>query len=129
MESQDANHELADMVHTARTGLGMSQEELAETMGKSRFWVMRMERGLHRSGAPFDLDGDMALKLASVLNLNPVSTLRAGRVPASRWPNMSHIDSNDGSVKSLDVSSLTSEQRDMIERVVNELKRLNQQAP
>lgn len=125
MESQDVNLELAGMVSAARARLGMSQEELAEVMGKSRFWVIRLEQGRQRSGVPFSLDVDLAMKLSAVLDLNPASVLRAGRVPESHWPNLSHIDSNDGSVKSLDVSSLTAQQRDMIERVVNEFKHLN----
>lgn len=125
MESQDVNHELAAMVSTARARLGMSQEELAEVMGKSRFWVIRLEQGRQRSGVPFSLDANQAMKLSAVLDLNPATVLRAGRVPESRWPDLSHINSNDGSVKILDVSSLTAQQRDMIERVVNELKSLN----
>lgn len=121
--TREPNMRLANLVRNARLDLDMKQEDLAAAVGKSRHWVAQIERGAwYRTGEPFTLDGDNALRLALSLNLDPVEVLRAGQVEVGRWPDLSKIRSNSASVKSIDISSLTPEQQDLIERLVDELK-------
>lgn len=121
--TSEPNMKLANLVRNARLDLDMKQEDLAAAVDKSRHWVAQLERGSwYRTGEPFTLDGDNALRLALALNLDPVEVLRAGQVEVSRWPDLSKIRSNSASVRSLDISSLTPEQQDLIERLVDEFK-------
>lgn len=71
---------------------------------------------------PPPLDGDSALRLAMTLNLDPVGVLRAGQVEVSRWPDLSKLRSENTSVRTVDISSLTPQQQDLVERLVEELK-------
>ena len=114
---------LANLARNARLDLDMSQQDLATAMDKSRHWVAQLERGSwYRSGEAFTLDGDNALRLAMTLNLDPVEVLRAGQVEVNRWPDLSKIRSHSASVRTVDISSLTPQQQDLIERLVDELK-------
>ena len=122
-ESTDPNLLLANLIRTARLDLDMSQADLAVAMDRSRHWVAQLERGAwYKDGEPFTLDGDNALRLAMTLDLDPVEVLRAGRVDVSRWPNLSKIRSHSASVRVVDISSLTPQQQDIVERLVDELK-------
>ena len=121
--TSEPNMTLANLVRNARLDLDMSQQDLAAAMDKSRHWVAQLERGAwYKDGSPFTLDGDNALRLAMTLNLDPVEVLRAGAVDVKRWPDLSKIRSSSASVRSLDISSLTPEQQDLIERLVDEFK-------
>lgn len=129
MENSTPNYELANLVRGRRKELRMTQEQLAEAMGKTRSWTGRVEKGVrHDRDTPIELDAENALKLAAVLGLDEVRVLQAGRVPRSQWPNLSNTRSNSGSVRVIDVTSLTSEQQDIIERVVDEFKHLNHES-
>lgn len=121
--TSEPNMKLANLVRNARLDLDMKQEDLAAAVDKSRHWVAQIERGAwYRTGEPFTLDGDNALRLSMALNLDPVEVLRAGQVEVARWPDLSKLRSTSASVKSIDISSLTPEQQDLIERLVDELK-------
>ncbi|WP_158268505.1 helix-turn-helix transcriptional regulator [Corynebacterium liangguodongii] len=122
------NHQLANLVRDARKKLGMTQDQLASALGRSRIWVVRVEKGWRDDRAePITLDGDIAIKLASVLGVDPLSVLRAGRVAPQEWPDLSNYRSMFDSVRVVDVTSLTLEQQDIIERAINEFKHLNHQ--
>lgn len=116
------NMVLANLVRDARLGLDMTQEALAEAMGKSRHWVSQLERGEWYKGGTFTLDGDNALKLAATLGADPLAMLRAGRVDIADWPKQSQMFSNSDSVRLVDIGSLTPTQQDLIERLVDELQ-------
>lgn len=126
MENSTPNSDLANLVRVKRKALGMTQEQLAESMGKTRSWVIRVEKGIRPDrDTPIELDAANSLKLAAVLALDPVEVLKAGRVPRNQWPNLSNYRSSSDIVRVIDVTTLTSEQQDMIERVVDEFKHLN----
>ena len=127
MAGMEANTEpnmtLARLIRSARQDLGMKQTDLAVAADRSRHWVTQLEKGVwYKSGERFTLDGDNALRLALVLNLDPVKGLRAGEVPLERWPDLSKIRSHNASVRVVDISSLTVQQQNLIERLVDELK-------
>lgn len=126
MENSTPNYDLANLVRERRKELGMTQEQLAAAVGKARSWVLRIERGSRPDRSkPMALDASNAVKLAAVLGLDPVVVLQAGRVPSTEWPNLSNYRSTFDSVQVVDVTSLTADQRDIIERVINEFKHLN----
>ena len=114
---------LANMARNARLALDMSQEDVALAMDRSRHWVTQLERGTwYKNGETFTLYGDNALRLALTLDLDPVEVLRAGQVELERWPDLSKVRSNSDSVKSIDISSLSPQQQNIIERLVDEFK-------
>ncbi|GEM_PF-3394673 len=122
----EPNTQLANLVSMARRGLGLSQAEMAEAVGKSRHWVTQLEKGSwYRTGEPFTLEVDGALKLAAVLNLHPIDLLQAGRVPRIKWPDLSNYSSNDDRVRVVDITTLTPTQQELVEGIVNEYNRLN----
>lgn len=117
------NLQLANLVRNSRLDLDMSQQDLATAMDKSRHWIAQLERGSwYKDGKAFTLDGDSALRLAMTLNLDPVGVLRAGQVEVSRWPDLSKLRSEHTSVRTVDISSLTPQKQDLVERLVEELK-------
>ncbi|SDR77719.1 helix-turn-helix transcriptional regulator [Corynebacterium timonense] len=124
----EPNTQLANLVSMARRGLGISQADLGEAVGKSRHWVTQLEKGSwYRTGEPFTLESDGAIKLAGVLGLSVVDVLRAGRVPEIKWPDLSNYRSNDANVAVVDITKLTPAQQELVEGIVNEFIRHNHQ--
>lgn len=117
-------NQLGDMVRDMRTVRRMSQEELGEALGgKSRHWVVQLEKGVrYGTGTRFEVDGDMAVKIALVLGLDPVDVLKTAKIPENRWPDLSNIVSNGGNIRTIDVTTLTVNQADIIERLIAEFK-------
>ena len=114
---------LANMVRNARAELGMNQTELGELMGKSRHWVVQLERG-----ASYDTDkekryqAETCVRLAAILNLDPVSVLHAAHVPSDLWPDLSLMYSNSDIISTIDVTALTQTQQKLVRELIEELK-------
>lgn len=106
--------------------LGMTQEDLAEEMGKTRQWVIQVEKGVwNNGGRRVSLTPENAVKLALILGRDPQDFLIVGDVPVEKWPDLSHISSNIDTVRVVDISSLTQKQQALIESIVYELKTNN----
>lgn len=119
---------LGNLIRVARGELGMSQDELGAALGgKSRQWVAQLERGeRYGTGSTFDVDAGLAVNLALVLQLDPVDVLRAARVPESQWPNLSNVSARGGKVRTIDITTLSTNQARLIEDLVDEFKAGNQ---
>lgn len=111
------------MVRNARAELGMNQTELGELMGKSRHWVVQLERG-----ASYDTDkekryhAETCIRLAAILNLDPIAVLHAAHVPSELWPDLSHMYSNSDIISTIDVTALTQNQQKLVRELIEELK-------
>lgn len=128
----EKNHpnELGDLVRVARKRLGLTQDELATQLDKSRWWVIQLEKGESYYSAKTNSRGVkiepmMCVRLADILNLDPADVLFAAGVPKSDWPNFSNIISKSDSVRAIDVTSLTLDQARLIKGLVEELKKGN----
>lgn len=120
------NKYLADLVRTNRAALGMTQADLGEAVGKSRQWVLQVEKGAWTNGGKrVTLSPDNAIKLGLALGKDIEDILLAGEVPAEEWPDLSHISSNQSNLRLVDITSLTERQQVLIESIVDELKREN----
>lgn len=120
------NHDLGNLVRSQRTMLGMTQEDLAEEMGRTRQWVIQIEKGVWSNGnRRVSLKPENAIKLALILGRDPQDFLIAGDVPPEKWPDLSHISSTEARVRVIDISSLTQKQQALIESIVYELKTNN----
>lgn len=118
---------LADIVRIARKKQGFNQADLGEAVGRDRTWVTQLERGKRYSGKPFTIEPHMVLKLAGVLQVDPVELLVAAEIPQSEWPDMSHISSNSANVRTIDITTLSPTQAKLVEQLVKELKNGNNQ--
>ena len=120
--------ELGNLIRAARGELGMSQDELGAVMGgRSRQWVSQLERGeRYGGGGAFEVSAGVAVQLALVLDLDPVDVLRAAGVPESQWPNLSNVSAKNGKVKTIDITTLSTNQARIIEDLVDEFKAGNQ---
>ncbi|QNE90296.1 helix-turn-helix transcriptional regulator [Corynebacterium incognita] len=113
---------LGELVLTNRKRLGLSQAELASQVGRTRHWVIQLEKGSWYEGKEFKLDPDMAVKLAAILDVDPVEVLEAAKVPATEWPDLSHTRSNSAKVQTVDITALSPQQAKLIRTLVDELK-------
>lgn len=118
---------LADIVRIARKNKGLNQADLGEAMDRDRTWVTQLERGKRYSGKPFTIEPHMVLKLAVVLEVDPVELLVAAEIPQSEWPDMSHISSNSANIRTVDITTLSPTQAKLVEQLVKELKNGNNQ--
>lgn len=114
--------ELAEIVRLARRRMGMNQADLAESLGRDRSWVVQLEKGRRYNGNAFEIEPFMALKIAGVLNLDPVEVLVAGGIEKSQWPDLSHIRSNSANVRTVDITTLSNSQAKLVEQLVKEFK-------
>lgn len=95
-------------------------------MGKTRHWVIQVEKGIwNNGGRRVSLTPENAIKLALVLGREPEDFLIAGDVPPEKWPDLSHISSKTDSVRVVDITSLTPKQQALIESIVYELRTTN----
>lgn len=62
-------------IRTARTGLGMSLEDLASVMGVSRVYICDVERGLRKPFAQRRIS-----KVAEILKLDPVELVKQAAI-------------------------------------------------
>lgn len=117
------NKPLADLVRTSRALLGMTQEDLGAEVGKTRQWVIQVEKGVwNNGGTRVTLSPENAIKLGLALGKDIRDVLLAGEVPPENWPDLSHISSNQSNLRLVDVTSLTPHQQALIESIVHELK-------
>lgn len=123
----NSNLGLADIVRLARKRLELNQAELGEAMGRDRTWVTQLERGKRYNGKPFTIEPHMVLKLAGVLQVDPVDLLVAAEIPEPQWPDLSQVRSNSANVRTVDITTLSPTQAKLIEQLVKELKRGNNQ--
>lgn len=119
--------ELSELVRIARRRAKMNQADLAEAIGRDRSWVVQLEKGQRYNGNAFEIEPHMALKVAGVLNLDPVEVLVAGGVDKSQWPDLSHIRSTSDSVRTVDITTLSNSQAKLVEQLVKEFKDGNKQ--
>ena len=116
------------LVRDARTVLRMSQSELGEAMSRTRHWVAQLEKGVrYGTGEPFEIDSRTAVQLALVLGVEPPAVLSAAGIPPAKWPDLSNIVSSDGSVRTVDITTLSPTQADLVQRLVDEFKAGNHQ--
>jgi len=117
---------ISDLVRNRRRELDMNQADFAKAVGRTRFWVIDLERGeARRTGKPFEVEAMMCMRIADVLALDPVEVLTAARVPEDEWPNFSNIVAKSDFVMHIDITRLTSRQRDIVTGLVDEFKELN----
>lgn len=129
MSDTAPNTELARLVRDRRLELGITQEDLAKALGKSRYWVIQVEKGVwNNGGIRVSLPAQVAVDLAVELGLDKERVLLAAGVEFEKWPNLSHISSNGDKLKILNITSLTPRQQAIIESAVHEYKRLNQES-
>lgn len=118
---------LSELVRLERQRAGMNQAELAEALGRDRSWVVQLERGRRYNGNPFETEPLMVMKLAAVLNIDPVDALVAARIDKSQWPDLSHIRSKSANVRTVDITTLSNSQAKLVEQLVKEFKDGNKQ--
>lgn len=122
-EGATPNTDLGNLVRTTRTTLGMTQEDLAAEVGKTRQWVIQVEKGIWNNGGKrVSLTPENAIKLGLALGRDVQDFLLAGEVPIEKWPDLSHISSKTDKVRLIDITSLTPHQQALIESIVHELK-------
>ena len=119
--------ELSELVRIARRRLKMNQADLAAAVGRDRSWVVQLEKGERYNGNPFEIDPHMTLRLAAVLDIDPVEALVAAGVDKSDWPNLSHIRSTSANVRTVDITTLSNSQAKLVEQLVKEFKDGNKQ--
>ncbi|MDK8795889.1 helix-turn-helix transcriptional regulator [Corynebacterium sp. MSK041] len=126
--SASPNTRLGNLVRSQRSILGMTQEDLAEKMGKSRQWVIQIEKGVWNNGKQrVSLTPENAVKLALILDGDPQELLMVGDVPIEKWPDLSHFKSLEDNRRLVDITGLTSKQQALIESLVYELKTANEE--
>lgn len=118
---------LSELVRLERQRAGMNQAKLAEAMGRDRSWVVQLERGRRYNGNRFETEPEMVLKLAAVLNIDPVEALVASGIDKSQWPDLSHIRSKSANVRTVDITTLSNSQAKLVEQLVKEFKDGNKQ--
>lgn len=128
----EKNHpnELGNLIRVARKRLALTQDELADLLHKSRWWVIQLEKGESYYSAKTNSRGVkiepmMCVRIADTLNLDPADVLFAAGVPKADWPNFSNILSKSDSVRNIDITALTLEQARLIKGIVEELKKGN----
>lgn len=121
--SNSSQIELGNMVRNARVGLGINQTELGRLIGKSRHWVVQLERGLsYDTEKEKRYQPETCVRLAAVLNLDPVEVLHAARIPSTMWPDLSYMYSKSGIISTIDVTALTEIQQKLVRELIEELK-------
>lgn len=126
--SEEISHTspLSDLVRRARKNIDLTQSELGEAIGKSRWWIVQLEKGAwYVNGKGFALEPMMCLKLADVLGLDPVAVLSAADVPKNDWPDFSNMVAKSDSVRRIDITTLTPAQTRLVAGLVDEFKRGN----
>lgn len=119
-------NELGNLIRRARKQNGLTQDTLADLIGKSRWWVIQLEKGeSYSTGKGLGLEPLMCVKLADILNIDPADVLFAAGIPKAKWPNFSNIVSKSDSVRTVDMTSLTLDQARLINALVEELKKGN----
>lgn len=118
---------LSEMVRLARRRTKMNQADLAEAVGRDRSWVVQLEKGERYNGNPFEVEPHMVLKLAAVLNIDPVEGLVAAGIDKSEWPDLSHMRSTNANVRTVDITTLSNSQAKLVEQLVKEFKDGNKQ--
>lgn len=118
---------LSELVRLERQRAGMNQAELAAALGRDRSWVVQLERGRRYNGNPFETEPLMVMKLAAVLNIDPVEALVASGIDKSQWPDLSHIRSTSANVRTVDITTLSNSQAKLVEQLVKEFKDGNKQ--
>ena len=118
---------LSELVRLERQRAGMNQAQLAKALGRDRSWVVQLERGRRYNGNRFKTEPDMLLKLAAVLNIDPVETLVAAGVDKSEWPDLSRMRSTSANVRTVDITALSNSQAKLVEQLVKEFKDGNKQ--
>lgn len=113
-----SNKALGAFIRTARMAQEIKQSELGADLGRSRFWVMNLEKGEEN----VTVTPEQALAMAGILQLDPYKIMRLAGIPESRWPDVSKIRSNTDSLNAVDTTSLTPDQVALIENLVMELK-------
>lgn len=97
-------------------------------MGKSRQWVIQIEKGVWNNGKQrVSLTPENAVKLALILDGDPQELLMVGDVPIEKWPDLSHFKSLEDNRRLVDITGLTSKQQALIESLVYELKTANEE--
>ena len=122
------NNELGTLIRRARKQNGLTQDELATQLGKSRWWVVQLEKGesyYSGKGVGRGLEPLMCVRIADTLNLDPADVLFAAGVPKAEWPNFSNVLAKSVSVRNVDITSLTLEQARLVKGIVEELKKGN----
>lgn len=118
---------LSELVRLERQRAGMNQAELAAALGRDRSWVVQLERGRRYNGNPFETEPLMVMKLAAVLNIDPVEALVAAGIDKSQWPDLSHMRSTSANVRTVDITTLSNSQAKLVEQLVKEFKDGNKQ--
>lgn len=120
------NTKVGALIRQRRRAMGLTQEELAKEIGKSRKWLLQVERGLNYTTEKTTyLSPDMCVKLAAILDVDPVDMLLAADIPKGDWPNFSYIRSNSVKIQTVDITTLTPAQAKIIRDLADEFKALN----
>ena len=126
MTKKVEKYPISDLVRQRRRDLGMTQDDFAKAVDRTRFWVINLEKGESRqTGKPFEVEPLMCVRIADVLALDPVQVLTAAKIPESEWPNFSNIVAKSDFVRHIDITRLTIKQQDLITALVDELKERN----
>lgn len=122
------NNSFGTLVRAGRRKLGITQQQLADMVGRSRKWMVQVEKGeRYDTTEDMQISPDMVVKLALILDIDPVEALYAVGAPKDTWPDFSHIRSTSDNVRVVDITSLTPEQAKLIEGMIDEFKQLNRE--
>ena len=113
---------IGEKIKAARKAQGLTQNDLAEVVGRNRKWVVELERGCRYDGSPLVLDPHSVIKVAAVLDLDAEALLVGLGVPYDKWPELSYTRSNSGSLSTIDLSGLSTTQAKLIQQLVSDLK-------
>lgn len=80
----------ANVVRDRRTELGLTQEQLAERVGRARQWIVRFEAGAAGSASV-----DSLMKVLDALDL-AVAIEDTGEDPAPMFMDVDALDADDG---------------------------------
>lgn len=124
MEHNSEYKTLGELVRAERKKQGISQADLAKAMGRSRSWMIQLEKGeWYGEEREFTLEAEYAVKLARLLDISPRIVLKLGKVPQNQWPDLSYTLSNGDTIRTIDITDLTDEQATLVRQLVHELVR------
>ncbi|AHI23385.1 helix-turn-helix domain-containing protein [Corynebacterium vitaeruminis] len=120
------NNSFGALVRAGRNKLDITQQQLADMVGRSRKWMVQVEKGeRYDTSEDMRIDPDMVVKIALILDIDPVEALYAVGAPKDTWPDFSHLRLASDNVRVVDITSLTPEQTKLVEGMIDEFRKLN----
>lgn len=121
--TNDHAEKVAATIRGARAVKGLTQEQFGKAIGRSRLWVTQLERARwYTSGEPFSVNPHELVRIATQLEIPAADLLVDAGIPKEDWPDLAHIRSKDDSVRTVDLTALSTRQINLIEALITELK-------